>query len=180
MITAAIASHNCLRFINPSSRWTACRGDPQLLSRAHGFHDGERTVSVRHHGLVVNVLFVCVGNQGRSVMAERLFARAVNGLHQARSAGSAPGSATHRVVLDALAEVGIDASDHVPARLDDERVAWADVVVATCDDACPVVPGKRYVSWQLPDPKGRQLDEVRAIRDDISRRVEALADELPA
>jgi arsenate reductase len=118
----------------------------------------------------VNVLFVCVGNQGRSLMAERLFRRDAGGAHHARSAGSAPGSAPHPVVLDALEEIGIDASDHVPSKLDDELVAWADVVVATCDDACPVVPGKRHVSWQLPDPAGRSLDEVRAIRDDIERR----------
>lgn len=126
----------------------------------------------------MNVLFVCVGNQGRSVMAERLFRRSAGGRHEARSAGSAPGAATHPVVLEALAEIGIDASDHVPHRLDDEDVAWADVVVATCDDACPVVPGTRYLSWQLPDPQGRPLDEVRALRDEIGRRVEALAAEL--
>ena len=86
----------------------------------------------------------------------------------------------HPQVLDALAEVGIDASDHVPHRLDTEDVEWADVVVATCDDACPVVPGKRYVNWQLPDPKERPLDEVRAIRDDIESRVDRLLAELDA
>jgi arsenate reductase (thioredoxin) len=122
----------------------------------------------------VRVLFVCIANSGRSVMAERLFRQAAGDGHEARSAGSAPGDAPHPVVLEALAEVGIDASDHVPARLDDERIAWADVVVATCDDACPVVPGKRYVSWQLPDPKGRPLADVRAIRDEIDERVRAL------
>ena len=125
-----------------------------------------------------NVLFVCVANSGRSVMAERLFRRAVGGRHGARSAGSAPGAAVHPEVLEALAELGVDASDHVPRVLDDEAIAWADVVVATCDDACPVVPGKRYVSWQLPDPKNRPLDEVHAIRDDIASRVELLAAEL--
>ena len=127
---------------------------------------------------MTNVLFVCVGNQGRSVLAERLFRQAAGRVHEARSAGSAPGPVTHPVVLEALAEVGIDASDHVPARLDDERIGWADVVVATCDDACPVVPGKRYVNWQLPDPKGRSLDEVRATRDDIAARVDELLTEL--
>jgi arsenate reductase (thioredoxin) len=125
----------------------------------------------------VNVLFVCVGNQGRSVMAERLFRRAVPA-HGARSAGSAPGTATHPEALTALREFGIDASDHVPHRLGDGDVDWADVVVATCDDACPVAPGKRYVRWNLPDPKGRPLDEVRAIRDEIARRVKELAAEL--
>ena len=84
----------------------------------------------------------------------------------------------HPVVLEALREVGIDADDHVPHRLDDEDVQWADVVVATCDDACPVIPGKRYVSWQLPDPKDRPLDEVRELRDEIESRVEQLIREL--
>jgi arsenate reductase len=125
-----------------------------------------------------NVLFVCVANSGRSVMAERLFRQAAGGRHEARSAGSAPGPAVHPHVLEALAEVGVDAADHQPRRLAQEATEWADVVVATCDDACPVVPGKRYVGWNLPDPKGRPLDEVRATRDDIARRVEALVQEL--
>jgi arsenate reductase len=123
---------------------------------------------------VTKVLFVCVGNQGRSVIAERLFRRAAPG-HEARSAGSRPGDRTHDVVVEALREIGIDASDHVPHRLDDDAIEWADVVVATCDDACPVVPGKRYVAWNLPDPIGRTLGEVRAIRDDIGRRVHDLS-----
>jgi len=127
---------------------------------------------------VTNVLFVCVANSGRSVMAEQLFLRAAGDRHAARSAGSAPGAAVHPQVLEALTELGVDASDHVPRKLDDEAVRWADVVVATCDDACPVVPGKRYVSWQLPDPKDKPIDEVRAIRDDIAARVEQLAAEL--
>jgi arsenate reductase (thioredoxin) len=125
-----------------------------------------------------NVLFVCVANSGRSVMAERLFRRAAGERHAARSAGSAPGSGVHPQVLEALRESDIDASDHVPHKLDDEAIAWADVVVATCDDACPVVPGKRYVSWQLPDPKNRPLEDVRAIRDDVATRVDELAREL--
>jgi protein-tyrosine-phosphatase len=126
----------------------------------------------------VKVLFVCIGNQGRSVMADRLFRRAAAGRHEARSAGSAPGAETHEGVLEALAEVGIDASDHVPQKLNDELVDWADVVVATCDEACPVIPGKRYISWQLPDPIGLPVEQVRPLRDDVERRVEALAAEL--
>jgi len=128
--------------------------------------------------LLLNVLFVCVANAGRSVMAERLFLRAADGRHEARSAGSAPGSEVHPEVLAALAELGIDVSAHVPRKLDDEAVAWADVVVATCDDACPVIPGKRYLAWELPDPKGEPLGRVREIRDDIDGRVRALAAEL--
>ena len=80
--------------------------------------------------------------------------------------------------MDALAELGVDASDHVPHKLGDADVEWADVVVATCDDSCPFIPGKRYVNWHLPDPKGRPLDEVRAIRDDIESRVGQLLGEL--
>ena len=127
---------------------------------------------------MTNVLFVCIGNQGRSVIAERLFRAAADGRHEARSAGAAPGSATHPEVLAALSEIGIDASDHVPAKLDDELLAWSDVVVAACDGACPVTPGKVRQDWHLPDPMGRPLAEVRAIRDDIQRRVGTLLDEL--
>jgi arsenate reductase len=129
---------------------------------------------------VTRVLFVCVANSGRSVIAERLFRRTAGGRHDARSAGSNPGKAPHPVVVDALREVGIDAADHVPALLDDERVQWADVIVATCDDACPVVAGKRYVSWHIRDPKELPLGEVRAIRDEIAHRVDELVRELDA
>jgi arsenate reductase (thioredoxin) len=126
----------------------------------------------------MNVLFVCVANGGRSVIAERLFRRDAGEHHGARSAGSQPGTGTHPVVRDVLAEVGIDVSDHEPRKLDAEAVEWADVIVATCDDACPVVPGKRYLSWQLPDPKNVSPEEARAIRDDIGGRVRALIVEL--
>lgn len=124
------------------------------------------------------MLFVCIGNQGRSVMAERLFREAAGGRHEARSAGAAPGAKTHPEVLDALGEIGVDASDHVPTKLDEELLAWADVVVAACDGACPVTPGKARQDWHLPDPMGQPLDDVRAIRDDIKRRVGVLLDEL--
>lgn len=111
-------------------------------------------------------------------MAERLFRKAACGRHAARSAGSDPGTAAQPHVLEALAEIGIDASDHVPQRLDDEMVAWADVVVATCDDACPYVPGKRYLNWQLLDPGHEPIERIREIRDEIAGRVDALVVEL--
>lgn len=128
------------------------------------------------------VLFICVANSGRSVMAERIFNRAAAGRHHARSAGSQPGAAPHPVVLDALAEIGLDASDHVPRQLDLDEVRRMDAVVSTCgEEACPVTPpGTRRIAWSLPDPKQRPLDEVRAIRDDIAQRVEALVAELDA
>jgi len=122
----------------------------------------------------MNVLFVCVANSGRSVMAERLFRARAGERHAARSAGSAPGAAAHENALSVLDEVGIDASAHVPQLLDTDLVKWADVVVATCDDACPYIPGKRYVNWHLPDPKNKPLGDVRAIRDDIAGRVDEL------
>ncbi len=125
-----------------------------------------------------NVLFVCVANSGRSVMAERIFRDIAGPGHSARSAGSAPGDAPHPVVVDALAEIGVDAADHVPQLLTDALVDWADVIVATCDDACPVIPGKRYINWQLPDPKDESLPMVRAIRDDIERRIAELLAEM--
>lgn len=126
----------------------------------------------------MNVLFVCTANGGRSVMAEHLFRRYAGERHAARSAGSIPGTAAHRQVIDALAEIGIDASAHVPRTLDDDAVGWADVVVATCDGACPVVPGKRYLAWRLPDPRNEPVERVRAIRDDIDQRIQQLVSEL--
>ena len=127
----------------------------------------------------MNVLFVCVANSGRSVMAERLFREAAQGRHQARSAGSEPGSAAHPQVLEVLQEIGIDASDHVPRKLDPDDLAWADVAVSTCsEEVCPITPGVRRISWEFPDPKNLPLDEVRPIRDQINARVEQLVRDL--
>jgi arsenate reductase len=128
---------------------------------------------------VTHVLFVCVANSGRSVMAERLFREAAGGRHEARSAGSDPGSAPHPQVVEALRELGIDASDHVPGKLDAEVLAWADLAVSTCsEEVCPVTPGVRRISWELPDPKNLPLEQVRPIRDEIKRRVDRLVVEL--
>jgi arsenate reductase len=128
---------------------------------------------------VTNVLFVCVANAGRSVMAERLFLEAAGNRHAARSAGSTPGTAVHPQVLEALAEVGIGARDHVPRQLDAELLAWADVAVSTCsEEVCPVTPGVRRISWELPDPKHLPLEQVRPIRDELARRVAKLLREL--
>ena len=130
---------------------------------------------------MTNVLFVCVANSGRSLMAERLFGAAAGGRHQARSAGSEPGVATHPQVIAALREVGIDAADHVPRSLDAEALEWADVAVSTCsEEVCPVTPGVRRISWELPDPKHLTLDEVRPIRDEIQTRVADLVAALDA
>ena len=123
----------------------------------------------------MNFLFVCVGNQGRSVMAERPFARAARGAHLARSAGSAPGDAPHPQVAEALREVGIDASDHVPRRLDAEALEWADVAVSVCaDEVCPATPGVESIRWELPDPIAMPVEEVRGLRDEVGRRADEL------
>lgn len=125
------------------------------------------------------VLFVCVQNAGRSQMSEALLALAADGRHEGRSAGSAPAEAVHPEVIEAMREVGVDLADRVPRRLERADAEWADVVVTMgCGDACPVVPGARYVDWELDDPSGRPLETVREIRSDIARRIEALLREL--
>jgi arsenate reductase len=118
--------------------------------------------------------FVCIGNAGRSQLAQALWER-MGG--EARSAGSRPERELHPEVVEVLREVGIDVSDRRPKRITKADAQWAEVVVTMgCgDDACPVVPGKRYLDWNLPDPIGRPVEEVRALRDDIERRLAELA-----
>jgi arsenate reductase (thioredoxin) len=125
------------------------------------------------------VLFVCVHNAGRSQMAAGFLKDRAAGRVRVRSAGSEPGDAINPVAVEAMAEVGIDISGGLPQRLTDERVRDADVVITMgCGDACPVYPGKRYEDWDLEDPAGKSLETVRAIRDEIGRRVELLVSEL--
>ena len=108
-------------------------------------------------------------------MSEALFHRAAGDRHESRSAGTRPAERVHAAVVEAMREVGIDLSQKRPAPLTDDLARWADVVVTMgCGDACPYIPGKRYVEWELPDPAGAGLDTVRAIRDEIARRVEEL------
>lgn len=129
----------------------------------------------------MKVLFVCVANSGRSLMAERLFRRLAGGRHQAGSAGSEPGAAPHPQVVEALREIGIDASGHVPRKLDQELLEWADVAVSTCsEEVCPVTPGVRRISWVFDDPKNLPLERVREIRDEVEHSVEHLVQELDA
>lgn len=128
-----------------------------------------------------HVLFVCLHNAGRSQMSQALFERAAAGRHTAESAGSIaePGGRVHPEVVEVMNELGIDLSDRRPQRLTEDVAARADVLVTMgCGDTCPYFPGKRYVDWDLPDPKGRPTDEVRAIRDDIAGLVEELVAEL--
>ncbi len=128
---------------------------------------------------MTRVLFVCVHNAGRSQMAEALFRRAAGGVHEARSAGSRPAAHVHPEVVEAMRELGVDLVGRVPRPLERADAEWADIVVTMgCGDACPVVPGKRYIDWQLDDPAGKAPAETRAIRDEIAERIERLLAEL--
>lgn len=127
----------------------------------------------------MNVLFVCAQNAGRSQMAEALFRRAAAGVHEARSAGSSPAARVHPQVVEAMRELGVDLGGRTPRRLERAEAEWADVVVTMgCGDACPYIPGKRYVDWELSDPAGKGLTETRAIRDEIAARIDRLLAEL--
>jgi arsenate reductase len=118
-------------------------------------------------------LFVCVHNAGRSQMAQAFWEQ-LGG--EGRSAGSEPAARLHPEVIAVMREVGIDLSHRVPRALEDADAEWADVVVTMgCGDACPFIPGKRYLDWELVDPAGRDADAVRAVRDEILRRVTELA-----
>jgi arsenate reductase len=136
-------------------------------------------VRLRGLRLMANALFVCLQNAGRSQMSEALFERAAAGRHAARSAGTTPAERVHPEVVEVMAEIGIDLAGRVPHGLTEEDARWADVVVTMgCGDECPYIPGRRYVDWDLSDPAGRPVDEVRAIRDEIDRRVRELVAEL--
>jgi len=128
------------------------------------------------------VLFVCIHNAGRSQMAAG-YARALsNGAVDVLSGGSEPGDQINQMAIQAMAEEGIDISEGVPQLMTTDQVRESDVVITMgCGDVCPIFPGKRYEDWELTDPKGKPIEEVRAIRDDIRGRVERLLSEiLPA
>jgi arsenate reductase len=127
----------------------------------------------------MNVLFVCLHNAGRSQISAALFERAAGGRHHAQSAGTTPGERVHPEVVEAMKERHIDLSEQKPRLLTTELAEQADVVVTMgCGDACPYIPGKRYIDWNLQDPKGRPIADVRRLRDDIERRVTELVHEL--
>lgn len=128
---------------------------------------------------VPEVLFVCVHNAGRSQMAAALLDHHAAGRVVVRSAGSAPADEINPAVVEAMAEIGLDLSREHPKPLTAEAVEGSDVVVTMgCGDACPVFPGKRYLDWELDDPSGKPVEEVRPIRDEIDRRIRALLEEL--
>ena len=128
-----------------------------------------------------SVLFVCLHNAGRSQISQALFERAAQGRHSAASAGTTPAEHVHPEVVEVMRELGIDLAERTPQLLTRDLAEQADVVVTMgCGDACPYIPGKRYLDWELSDPKGRPIEEVRATREEIARRVQALVEELDA
>jgi protein-tyrosine-phosphatase len=128
---------------------------------------------------VPDVLFVCVHNAGRSQMAAGLLDRHAEGRIRVRSAGTTPADEIDPAVVAAMDEIGIDLTKEFPKPLTNEAVKGADVVITMgCGDACPIYPGKRYLDWELADPAGRSIEEVREIRDEIDRRVQELLGEL--
>jgi protein-tyrosine-phosphatase len=132
---------------------------------------------------MAHVLFVCLHNAGRSQMSRALFDRAAGGRHTSDSAGTLadPEGRVHPEVVEVMRELGVELADRRPQPLTDELARAADVVVTMgCGDACPFIPGKRYVDWDLPDPKDQPRDAVRATRDEIATRVQRLVRELDA
>ena len=130
---------------------------------------------------MAHVLFVCLHNAGRSQMSQALFERAARGRHTAGSAGTPPAERVHPEVVEVMDELGIDLAGRTPRALDRAMAEHADVVVTMgCGDECPYIPGKRYLDWDLQDPKGLPIDQVRAIRDEIEGHVGRLVAKLDA
>ena len=124
---------------------------------------------------IPEVLFVCTHNAGRSQMAAALLDHEAAGGVRVTSAGSQPADKLNPAVVQAMAEIGLDISPEIPKRLTTNQVQAADIVITMgCGDACPVYPGKRYLDWDLPDPAGLTIDQVRPIRDEIRTRVNEL------
>ncbi len=128
---------------------------------------------------MATVLFVCLHNAGRSQMSQALFERAADERHTAISAGTTPAEHVHPEVVEVMRELGIDIAERKPQLLTRKLAERADVVVTMgCGDACPYIPGKQYFDWDLPDPKGQPVADVRATREEIGRRVTALLAQL--
>ena len=174
------ADETISRFVRESlERWPAPKVKAHVEVLAHRFTrerlralgQAEGTIEKSHP----EVLFVCVHNAGRSQMAAGLLAMHAKGQVRVRSAGSTPADEINDAVVQAMAEVGVDISAEYPKPLTDEFVRASDVVITMgCGDACPIFPGKRYLDWELDDPAGKSVEEVRPIRDELDRRVQEL------
>ena len=166
-----------------ASRWAAAPIQAHVSMLAERFARERLRAAAQVEGSIVKevpeVLFVCVHNAGRSQMAAGLLDHHAHGQVHVRSAGSTPADEINPAVVEVMNELGIDLSKEFPKPLTNEVVEAADVVVTMgCGDACPIFPGKRYLDWELADPSGRSVEEVRAIRDEIDRRVIELLEEL--
>ena len=128
---------------------------------------------------MAHLLFVCLHNAGRSQMSEAFFTELTRGRHEARSAGTEPAQQVHPTVVEVMREVGHEIGQRKPQRLTDDLAEWADVVVTMgCGDQCPYLPGRCYLDWQLQDPAGQSIEQVRELRDVIRNRIVALLDHL--
>ncbi|MGH2691716.1 MAG: arsenate reductase ArsC [Actinomycetota bacterium] len=177
-------SETIARFVQEAlERWPEAKVTNHLPVLAHRFARERLRALGQAEGTIAKdhpeVLFVCVHNAGRSQMAAGLLAKQAKGRVNVRSAGSAPAEEINPAVVQAMEEVGVDLSKEYPKPLTDEFVRASDVVITMgCGDACPIYPGKRYEDWELDDPAGKTLDEVRPIRDDLDRRIRVLLGEL--
>jgi arsenate reductase (thioredoxin) len=166
-----------------ASRWTDAPIQSHVPALAERFARERLRAAAQIEGSIVKevpeVLFVCVHNAGRSQMAAALLDDHAKGRVHVRSAGSTPADEINPAVVEAMDEIGVDVSKEFPKPLTTDVVQAADVVITMgCGDACPVFPGKRYLDWELPDPAGDPIDDVRPIRDDIDGRVRGLLAEL--
>jgi protein-tyrosine-phosphatase len=172
------------RFVQESlDRWPDASVTTHLQVLAYRFaKDRLRALGVAEGKIVKDhpeVLFVCVHNAGRSQMAAGLLEHHAKGRVVVRSAGSTPADEINPAVVEAMGEIGIDITKEYPKPLSDEFVRASDVVITMgCGDACPIYPGKRYEDWDLEDPAGRSVEQVRPIRDEIDRRIRSLLEEL--
>ncbi len=182
--TGVFARETIARYVDESmARWEGAKVVAHLPVLAERFARERLRALGQSEGSIVKdvaeVLFVCVHNAGRSQMAAALLDHHAGGRVHVRSAGSTPADEINPSVVAAMEELGLDLSKEFPKPLTDEYVQAADVVVTMgCGDACPIYPGKRYLDWELPDPAGKSLEEVRPIRDEIDRRVRELLAEI--
>jgi arsenate reductase (thioredoxin) len=177
-------SETISRFVREAlDRWPEVRVSAHLPVLAHRFARERLRALGQSEGTIAKdrpeVLFVCVHNAGRSQMAAALLERHAKGRLHVRSAGSTPAEEINPAVVEAMEEIGVDMSREYPKPLTDEFVRASDVVITMgCGDACAVYPGKRYEDWELEDPAGKTLEEVRPIRDELDNRIRALLAEL--
>jgi arsenate reductase len=182
--TGIFGSETIARFVQEAlDRWPEANVTNHLQVLAHRFARERLRALGQARGAIAKdrpeVLFVCVHNAGRSQMAAALLERHAKGRLHVRSAGSTPAEEINPAVVEAMSEIGVDLSKEYPKPLTDEFVQASDVVITMgCGDACAIYPGKRYEDWELDDPAGKTLEQVRPIRDELDSRIRALLADL--